>query len=169
MPDNESTPLRSDPDGYKVLTKAVSELLNAYPGLEGTGLDDGYGDVIPFEKLAENGITFSASNGALVMTERRSITDYVKQKCRFPFFVVFRTSTKDSGMKLYVQTFLDTLGKWLCKEPTEYENAVYPALSDGRKITRVTRDNSYGVEPDPSGYQDWLLPVTIEYTNEFQL
>lgn len=167
MPDE--TPLRSDPEGYEVLTKAVSELLNSYPGLSGMGLDDGFGEVIPFERLKENGITFSASNGALVMTERRSITDYVRQTCRFPFFIVFRASTKDSGMKMLVQTFLDSLGKWLCKEPTDYEKPVYPALSDGRKITRVTRDNSYGVEPDPAGYQDWLLPVTIEYTNEFQL
>lgn len=159
-------PIGVDAGGYDVLTKATLELINAYPGLE-----DYYGDTVSFESLKENGITFSANNGALVMTERRSITDYVRQTCQFPFFIVFRASAKDTGLKLKIQTFLDSLGKWLCGEPTPegYPKAAYPSLSDGRKIVRITRDNTYGIEPNADGSQDWLLPVTISYTNEFQL
>jgi len=167
MPDNK--PQEYDAGGYEVLTKAVSELLNAYPGLTELGLDDGYGDVIPFENIGYNGITFSASNGPLVVSERKSITDFVRQKCSFPFFIVFRASAKDARIKLRIQTFLDSLGKWLCHEPTAYEKAVYPSLAGGRKITRIRRENSFGAEPEADGGQDWLLPVTIEYDNEFQL
>lgn len=171
MPNDNNAPIGVDAEGYEVLTKAVSELLNSYPGLDelGGAFDTDFGELVTFEDIRANGLAFSASNGALIMRERRSITDYVRQECRFPFFIVFRAATKDTGLRIRIQTFLDKLGKWLCHEPTEYERAEYPELASGRKITRVTRDNSYGVEPAPDGSQDWLLPVTITYSNEFQL
>ena len=163
---NQDHVIGMDSRGYDVLTKATLELINDYPGL-----DEYYGEPVAFESLKENGLTFSADNGALIMTERRSITDYVRQTCTFPIYIVFRASAKERGAKLRIQTFLDSLGKWLCGEPTPegYEPAVYPELSEGRKITRITRYNSFGVEPNADGTQDWLLPVTIQYTNEFQL
>ena len=37
-----------------------------------------------------------------------------------------------------------------------------------RKITKVTRDNSYGLEPQENGVQDWILPVSIEYKYDFE-
>ena len=154
-----------DATGYEVLTKAVSELLNQYPGL---------GDrIITFEELEEeSGIAFSADSGALIVSEQRFITDYVKQRCQYPFFVVYRTTSTRGVQKMNVQTFLDSLGKWLCKETAvinnqEYTLDEYPELSGGRKITKVTRNNSYSAAPTDKGVQDWLLPVTVEYTNEF--
>ena len=74
-----------------------------------------------------------------------------------------------SAAKDKAYTFLDSLGKWLCMEPTEYNPPVYPVLSGNRKITRVTRQNPYGAVPNQDGTQDWILPVTINYNNEFQL
>lgn len=154
-----------DATGYEVLTKAVSELLNQYPGL---------GDrIITFEELEEeSGIAFSADSGALIVSEQRFITDHVKQRCQYPFFVVYRTTSTRGVQKMNVQTFLDSLGKWLCKETAvinnqEYTLDEYPELSGGRKITKVTRNNSYSAAPIDKGVQDWLLPVTVEYTNEF--
>lgn len=163
MANNE--PIGVDATGYEVLTKAASELLNSYPGISL------FGDWIPFEELSEYGIAFSAKSGALIMNEKRDITDYVKQSCQFPFFIVCRVSSSNASQKIRVQTFLDSLGKWLCKEPIaeEYEPAEYPELAGGRKITRITRENSYGLDPAPDGTQEWLMPVTIEYKNEFQL
>ena len=72
-----------------------------------------------------------------------------------------------------IQEFLDTFGKWLCREPvvingSEQRLSKYPTLSQGRKITKVTRDNSYGLEPQESGVQDWILPVSIEYKYDFE-
>lgn len=163
----ELKPIGADVTGFEILTNAVLDLLSRFPGLNGRE--------ILFEELGtESGIAFSADNGALVMTERRSITDHVWQTCQYPFYIVYRTASTKEFQKLQVQAFFDTLGKWICREPVEIGiNTVrltaYPELSDGRKITRVTRSNSYGLEANEDGVQDWLMPVTVEYTNEFDM
>jgi len=84
----------------------------------------------------------------------------------------FIAATKEKP-KINTQEFLDTFGKWLCKEPVEingvlYRLNAYPELSEGRKITKLTRDNSYDLEPQDGGVQDWILPVSVEYKNEFE-
>lgn len=163
----EVKPIGVDADGYKVLTNAVLALLSEFPGLDGRE--------IYFEELGdESGIAFSADSGALIMSERRSITDHITQACQYPFYVIYRTTATREFQKLQVQTFLDALGKWLCKEPVqingiEYRLTSYPALFGGRKITRVTRSNSYGLTPNENNSQDWMLPVTVQYTNEFDM
>lgn len=163
----ETKPIGTDPTGYEYMKRAVRALLNGYPGLDG--------QTIYFEELGEeDGIAFSADAGALVMSERRSITDHVTQTCQFPFLVVYRTTATREFEKLNVSAFLDSLGKWLCKEPVEigdttYRLSSYPAISDGRKITRVTRNNSYGTVPNDNNSQDWVLPVSVQYTYEFDL
>lgn len=160
-------PIGIDATGYELLTEAVLILLSQYPGLDGRE--------ILFEELGKSsGIAFSADNGALIMTERKTITGKIWQTCQYPFYVVYRTTSTQERQKLQVQTFLDSLGKWLCQEPAEikkgqYEQLTeYPDLSQGRKITRVTRLNSYALEPNDEGVQDWILPVTVQYTNEIE-
>ena len=155
-----------DVTGYEILTNAVLALLSHYPGLNGRE--------ILFEELGESGIAFSADNGALIISERRSITDHVTQTCQFPFFIIYRTTSTKEFQKLQVQSFFDSIGKWICREPVEINVETvrlssYPILSDNRKITRVTRSNSYGLEPNEDGVQDWLMPVTVQYTNEFDM
>ena len=163
----ELKPIGADVTGFEILTNAVLNLLSQFPGLNGRE--------ILFEELGrESGIAFSADIGALVMTERRSITDHVRQNCQYPFFIVYRTASTQEYQKLQVQAFFDAIGKWLCKEPAVVNGETvrlekYPALSEGRKITRITRSNSYGLEPGEDGVQDWLLPVIVEYTNEFDM
>lgn len=159
-------PIGVDVTGYEVLTRAVYELLNQYPGLD----DD---SIVTFEDLdATSGIAFAADNGALVMSEKRNILNHITQTCQFPFFIVYRSASTREAQKLKIQTFLDSMGKWICREPAMINGELvtldeYPQLAQGRKIKKATRNNSYGVEPDAKGVQDWLLPVTIEYTNEF--
>lgn len=160
-------PIGVDATGYEYLKKAIRDLLNQFPGLDGKE--------IKFEELGEDyGIAFSSDSGALVMSERRSITDHVTQTCQFPFFVVYRTASTRDFQKMNVSEFLDTLGKWLCKEPVEisgttYRLASYPVIADGRRIMRITRNNSYGTTPMENGAQDWLLPVSIQYTYEYDI
>lgn len=164
---DELKPIGADVSGFEILTNAVLELLSQFPGLNSRE--------ILFEELdKESGIAFSANNGALVMSERRSITDHVRQNCQYPFFIVYRTASTQEYQKLQVQAFFDAIGKWLCREPAVVNGETvrltqYPALSDNRKITRITRSNSYGLEPNEDGVQDWLMPVTVEYTNEFDM
>lgn len=162
-------PIRVTADeGYKTVRDAIKVLLNQYPGL--------YPDEkILFETLdADEGIIFSDNSGALVYSEKKDITDVVHQKCQYPFFVVYRSMTTKERLKLSIQTFLDTLGRWMCQESVEIDgNHVrlpgFPKLSEGREIKRITRENSYGLDPREDGAQDWVLPVTVEYTNEFEL
>ena len=45
----------------------------------------------------------------------------------------------------------------------------YPSLSDGRRIMRVVRNNVYATVPNENKSQDWVLPVTVQYTYEFDL
>lgn len=164
---NDIQPIGADVSGFQILTNAVLNLLSKFPGLNGRE--------IFFEELGKNsGIAFSADNGALIMTERRSITDHVWQTCRFPIFIIYRTASTDEDQSLRVQAFFDSLGKWICKEPSVVNGetihlTAYPELSGGRKITRVTRSNSYALEANEDGVQDWLMPVTVEYTNEFYM
>lgn len=164
---NEVKPIGTDASGFEILTNAVLDLLSRFPGLNGRE--------ILFEELGDDsGIAFSADNGALIMTERRSITDHVTQTCQYPFFVVYRTASTQEYQKLQVQAFFDSLGKWICREPAVIGGEVvrlnsFPALSDGRRITRITRGNSYGLDPNENGVQDWLMPATVEYTNEFNM
>lgn len=158
-------PIGNDFTGYEVLTEAMKNLLNQYPGLDG--------ELISFEELTEDGgIAFSADNGALVYSEKESVTAHVRQICRYPFYVVYRVGSNSERVKMNAQTFLDGIGKWLCKEPvsidgTVYKLSTYPKLSEGRIIKKITRDNSYGLDPNKNGVQDWILPVSVEYENEF--
>lgn len=163
----EMKPIGFDPTGYDIVTKAVKALLNQFPGLDG--------QKVYFEEQSEDsGLSFFADAGALVISEKRSITDHVTQSCQYPFLVIYRTTATREFQKLNVSAFLDSMGKWVCKEPVEiggvqHQLTGYPALSGGRKITRVTRSNTYGTVPNENKTQDWILPVTIQYTYEFDL
>ena len=164
---DELKPIGKDATGYELLTKAIKALLNQFPGLNG--------QKILFEEVGEEvGIAFSADAGALVMAERRSITDHITQDCQFPFLVIYRTAATREFQKLNVAAFLDTLGKWLCKEPVEISDSIhrlssYPEVTGGRKITRITRNNAYGTVPNENKSQDWILPVSVQYTYEFDM
>lgn len=165
--DNERKPIGKDATGYEVITEAMKDLLNRFPGLLP-------GEEVKYEELGEDiGIAFSNDAGALVYTEREDVIGGVHQTCQYPFFVVYRSaSSARERQKMSIQEFLDALGKWLCGEPAVidgefYKLSVYPTLASGRKITKISRDNSYGVEPQENGVQDWLLPVTVEYENKF--
>ena len=151
-------PIGKDATGYEILTEAMKELLNQYPGLN----ED---ETIKFEELKEDsGIAFSADSGALVFSEKEDIIGNLHQVCQYPFFVVYRTASEKERQKISVQKFLDSLGKWICREPVvingqEERLIEFPDLSGGRIINRITRDNSYGLEPQENGVQDWLLDV----------
>lgn len=164
---DERKPIGKDASGYDVLTIAVKALLNQFPGLYEN-------ETVKFEELGENsGIAFSADNGALIFSETEDVLGGVRQTCQYPFYIIYRTSSTKERQKMSIQEFLDTFGKWLCREPvvidgSEQRLSNYPTLSQGRKITKVTRDNSYGLEPQESGVQDWILPVSIEYKYDFE-
>ena len=78
-----------DVDGYDVITSAVMDLLNNYPGLEEN-------DEIRFSVLdLSSGKAMFPSAGAVITMERISITDHVVQECQYPFSVVNRAAVTD--------------------------------------------------------------------------
>jgi hypothetical protein len=160
-------PLGLDGEGTDILKNAVLELLNQFPGLDGRE--------ITFSGLTEDsGISMEPDSGTLIYTEKKFITGDVRQECQFPFFVVYRSGASSSYLKMSTAEFLDTLGAWICREPvvvdeTPYQLTAYPAISDGRKITKVTRFNSYALEPNQNKTQDWIIPITVHYTHEFTM
>lgn len=166
--DSSSKAIGKDIAGYEVLTDAMRYFLNQFPGLLPN-------ERVKFEELGnESGIAFSADNGALVYSERKDVIGCVHQTCKYPFYIVYRMSSMKERQKISVHQFLDALGKWICKETAvvdgvEYQLASYPVLAQGRKIKRIVRDNSYGLEPQENGVQDWILPITVEYTNDFKM
>ena len=163
----EGKPLQQDASGYEVITDAVRELLNGYPGL--------YEDErIKFEESGEeSGIIFSNNSGAVVYSERKYVSGTVMQKCQYQFFVVYRTSaSQKEDYKLTIVRFLEKLGKWLSGEVVEiqnveYELEKYPDMIKGRKIEEIAWNNVYSLEPN-NGIQEWVLPVTVRYTNTFK-
>lgn len=166
MADIRREPIGTDADGYEVITDAVKMILNQFPGLNSD-------DDVKFEELSgDYGISFSNNSGALVYNEKRTITGMIHQECQYPFFLIYRTRSDRERLKLVAQQFLDVYGKWLCQEPTIYEHnqppLEYPKLTGGRKITGVSRDNIYSQDPQNNGVQDWVLPVTVEYTSKFR-
>lgn len=166
--DNERKPIGKDATGYEVLTEAMKDLLNRFPGLY-------EGEEVKYEELGEDsGIAFSNDAGALVYTEREDVIGGIHQTCQYPFFIVYRAaSSAKERQKMSIQEFLDAFGKWLCREPVvtdsgTYRLAGYPKLAGTRQIKKITRDNSYGTEPQTNGVQDWLLPVVVQYTNDIE-
>lgn len=168
MADSTTKPIGQDATGYEVLTEAMKALLNDFPGLED-------GEKILFENLGDkSGICFTNNSGALIYTEKKDVIGGVHQECKYPFLVIYRTEALREKQKLNIQAYLDTLGKWLCREPAVIDDetivlARWPTLAQGRKIKRITRENSYAAEPQGNGVQDWVLPLTVQYTNDFEL
>lgn len=163
---SEAKPVNIDSEGFDILKGAILTLLNQYPALNGRE--------ITFSGLTpDGGISMEPESGALVYSETKNIMGEVIQQCQFPFFVVYRTGATSEFLKLNVNEFLDTLGSWLSREPVtvgdeEVRLVKYPELTGGRKITSVTRFNSYALEANDNKTQDWLLPVTVNYTHKFE-
>lgn len=165
--DNKKFPI--DVDGSDVISKVLLDLLNTFPGLKNKKIE--------FSSLSEDsGIGFFPSSGAVITLQKRDITDHVKQKCSYPFDVVYREAPSTEKQRLRIKEFLDTLGKWLEKQPVmvsgkEYKLESYPVLSsDNRAITSIDRTTpAYLSSVIDDGIENWVLSVNLSYDNEFDL
>ena len=163
MADNK--PLTLDNDVYEEMTRAIWSLFYQYGEI--------IGQEILFEKLsADSGYAFEAAGGAEVITRKQSVTGKITDSCQYPAVFIRRTASTSEKQKLDVQTFLDTLGKWICMEEVEinkktYRLKEYPKLTRGRTITEIRRYNSSSQEANENGVQDWGLPLYIYYTHEY--
>lgn len=159
--------IKYDIDGYEAVTSALRELLNQYPGLE-------RGEEITFSVLEEtSGIGMFPVNGAVIETEKRTITGKVIEVCLYPFYVVYRASGLNEDRKVRVKEWLDTLGKWLEQKKVlidgvEYQLGKLPPLTDGRKFLSISRQTpAYLDNTNEDKTEDWAIYISARYQYEY--
>ena len=88
--------------------------------------------------------------------------------------MVCRAGTQTEKQRLKIKEFLDTLGKWLERQPVTVNQTVrqlteYPGLASGnREIRSISRTNPAHLNAaDPDGMEDWVISGALNYTNEF--
>lgn len=168
MPEEvKSKVVKYDVDGYEIVSKALQDLLNSFPGL----VD---GETIKFSTLEEeSGISFYPISGAVIAQETTSVTGKVNQLCNYPFYVVYRTAADSPNSKLDIKEFLDNLGKWIEKQPITVDGEVeklsdYPVLTGGREITEIARQTPAYLDNTSEGnVQDWVISLALKYRNIF--
>lgn len=157
-----------DIDGEETLSRTLVDLLNTFPGKNGRK--------VCFSTLGNDaGIGFFPLSGAVVTREEKDITGTVYQTCQYPFCLIYRAAPKSEIAKLRIKEFLDTVGKWLERQPVTVDGKQfllenYPELEGNRKIKSVARTTpAYLDSATNDGIEDWSVSVTCTYTNQFQL
>lgn len=161
--------VRYDIDGFDVLTAAIRELINQYPGLND-------GSEIAFATLdADSGTAMFPSSGAVIETEKKSITDHVTQVCLYPFYVVYRAAGLSENRKASVKEWLDNLGRWLERQEVtisgaQYRLEEYPELTGNRKFLSIERQTpGYYSGEEENKAENWVIYISARYQNEFDM
>ena len=169
MPEESKKTVRYDVDGYDIVTNALKDLLNQYPGLL-------KGEKFKFSTLEEeNGMAFYPVTGAVIATEKKSITGKINQLCNYPFFLVYRTSINSPNSKADIKEFLDSVGKWMERQTIvidgeKHKLESYPVLTEERKIEEITRITpSYLDKAYDNNVQDWVISMSLKYRNIFRV
>ena len=164
----EEKQVKYDVDGYDAVTLALRELLNKYPALS-------VNDEISFSTLGEDsGKAMFPISGAVVETEKTTITGKVTKVCLYPFHTIYRASGLTENRKAKVKEWLDTLGKWLEQQTiiidgTEYKLEEYPHLTCGRKFLSIARQSpSYLDTVNENQSENWAIYITARYQYEYQ-
>lgn len=160
--------LRYDVESHDIVTNALRELLNAYPGLV-------LGEEITFSTLSsEGGIAMFPISGAVIQSENEDVTGHVIQTCLYPFSVIYRAAGLSENRKAKVKEWLDNLGRWLEKQNitlngTEYELKEYPTLTGDREFLYIQRTSpSTLIETNTDKIEDWGITIQAQYRNEFE-
>lgn len=165
--DQQKQPVRYDVDGFEVITAALRELINQYPGLSD-------GDEIAFCMLSEDGgkAIFPVS-GAVIITEKKTIIGEVTQVCQYPFYVVYRASGLSENRKANVKEWLDSLGRWLERQDVTiggvvYRLSGYPELTGDRRFKSISRQTpAYLDAINDNKTEDWNIYIAAQYENTF--
>lgn len=138
--------LGTDSEGYEIITEAVKSLLREYD---------------PKITYNSSPVSFISDAGALILTETETISGDITRECQYPCFIVYRLTANDERTRLAATEYLERLGRYLSRLKT------FPALTDNRKIRKITCLNAYqGTIAGESHFQTWLMPVSILYTHE---
>lgn len=155
-----------DLDGQEVISKALMNLLNEYPDLQG--------DFFQYATLADSkGKAVFPTSGSAIRTEIKDVTGHTEQTCEYPFVVIYRASGLSEGKKEKVKEWLDNLGRWLEKQPilvdgVEYQLTEYPLLTRGREFKKIERvTTAYLDSINENKAENWAINITATYKNEY--
>lgn len=158
--------VKYDLDGFDIVTNALMNVVNQYPDLQG--------DKIAFSTIGEDGgIAIFPTSGAVVETERRSVTGKVAQNCNYPFFIIYKVSGVSENSKIAVKEFLDKMGRWLERQAViigtdSYLLEEYPKLTENREITDISRVTPAYLESiEENKAENWAISMVLKYKNEF--
>lgn len=164
----EQKQVKYDIDGYDAVTSALMELLNQYPALSAS-------DEITFSTLGEDsGKAMFPISGAVVETEKTTITGKVTKVCLYPFYIIYRASGLNEKRKERVKEWLDTLGKWLEQQRVVIAGTVYrldelPPLTEDRMFLSIERQtSSYLDTVNENQSENWAIYITARYQYEYQ-
>lgn len=156
-----------DVNGQENISEAVLALLNSCPFLE-------IGERVAFASLGETGgLSFYPTPGAVIQTERRSITNHISQECLYNFAVVNRSYGQNESRKLSAKEFTDAIGKWLERQSVSvggniYKLDSYPKLTGGRIIDRIQRQSPATLDSTAEDQSElWVINMRLTYRNEY--
>lgn len=166
LPQEKKT-IKIDVDGSDAVSNVLLDLINTFPGLGDTK--------VAFSSLNEfAGIGFFPTSGPVIVTESEDICGHVTQMCQYPFDIVYRAAPKTEEHRIKIKEFLDSIGKWLEKQPIkigdkEEKISEYPNLTAGdRVIKSISRTNTgHLAAAYQDGIEDWTISAALKYENEF--
>ncbi len=163
----EKKAVKYDIDGFDVITTALQELVNQFPELR-------EGEEIEFSTLGDaSGKAMFPVSGAVIESEKESITGHVTQVCLYPFCVIYRASGTKPKRKADIKEWLDNLGKWLEKQTITINNNTYkleeyPVLTGNRKFLTIDRQTpAYLDSTNENKSENWAINISARYQNDF--
>ncbi len=157
-----------DIDGSEAVSAVLLKLLNEFPGLSPR-------QKVQFATLEDTGgVGFFPSTGTAVEKEKEDICGHVSQRCLYPFEMFYRSAPKSEAQRLRIKEFLDTLGKWLERQPVklngkEGQLGAYLALGSGNRVIKsISRTApAHPAAAYQDGVEDWAMGLRLVYENEF--
>ena len=157
--------VRYDLDSYDVVSKALWDLVNAYPDLD---------EAISFAGVdSEEGTAFIPTSGAVILDDNTDVTGHTTQLCVYPFTLVTKAGGLSEKHKLNVKEWLDNIGRWLEQQTitvngTSYKLEKYPELTGDREFKRIERTQpSFLSEVAEDNVETWVITMQAQYRNEF--
>lgn len=157
-----------DIDGSEAVSAVLQKLLNKFPGLSPR-------QRVQFATLEDSGgVGFFPSTGAAIEQEKEDICGHVSQRCLYPFAVIYSAAPKSETQRLRIKEFLDTMGKWLERQPVKVNGRTvqltdYPELASGNRVIKSIGRTSpaclSAVYDD--GMEEWTVGLRLTYENEF--
>lgn len=158
-----------DIEAQDVLSIAILDLINSYPGLES-------GESFSFASLPkEGGLAMYPLAGAAITERKVDVIGHVRERGAYPLAIVNKAYGLNQSRKINTKEWLDTLGKWLEKQPItvgleEHQLKEYPQLTQGRTIKQILRTSTSTLDAiSEDGAEMWSISLSLSYERVYYL